>query len=340
MPLKIVKTEKFCVWKDDGECEHEPMNKYVWMSTRVSSATENARIIDFTSKSFLYAIEPDVAKWRLKRSSILEKDDVRAISSSLTSEAFLNLTKEVDFNFDTASFKLREAFKDVLGIEHGIDLSSLHFLSPFDPHNPVEKFNLLKNFTISENMNPFHRIFDELILKVIAPHISETMPAENILYYQSFPCIRLVRPSEFSIGVHSDVFYGFSQGNINFYLPLTTIYGTNSLVLESIPGLENWHTVDAGYGTIKRFYGALCSHFTPENTTDHTRVSLDFRVVPGSCWETDHDQFTRNDGYYISCERSPDKSSSAWIHSDSCSSEELPLPDYRFGFPFSKSLRK
>ena len=34
------------------------------------------------------------------------------------------------------------------------------------------------------------------------------------------------------------------------------------------------------------FYGVYCSHFTAENTTDVTRVSLDFRLIPGKYLST------------------------------------------------------
>ena len=49
---------------------------------------------------------------------------------------------------------------------------------------------------------------------------------------------------------------------------------------ESHPGREDWHplrtkSVELGFS----FDGARCLHFTLENTTDQTRVSLDFRIA-------------------------------------------------------------
>ena len=40
-------------------------------------------------------------------------------------------------------------------------------------------------------------------------------------------------------------------------------------------------------GTLHRFYGNGCRHFTVPNTTDITRVSLDLRVVPGPLYDND-----------------------------------------------------
>ena len=67
---------------------------------------------------------------------------------------------------------------------------------------------------------------------------------------------------------------------------LTAIGGTNSLYLESEPGAEDWHPLELSYGELQTFYGVYCAHFTAENTTGTTRASLDFRLVPGGCYET------------------------------------------------------
>ena len=48
--------------------------------------------------------------------------------------------------------------------------------------------------------------------------------------------------------------------------------------------------------------GSQCSHFTAENATDQTRVSLDFRVIIDRYWILEHDQFTSSPGkrfYYL-----------------------------------------
>ena len=62
------------------------------------------------------------------------------------------------------------------------------------------------------------------------------------------------------------------------------------------------------YGELKTFYGVYCSHFTAENTTDVTRVSLDFRMLPGSCYEEAVELQPRDfrvGEYYSSCARNP-----------------------------------
>ena len=200
-----------------------------------------------------------------------------------------------------------------------------------------EKLLLLRNLLDPTKSLSFRTIFDSFVRNVIAPHVGNIMKEEVSIYYQGFPCLRIVRPGEFSIGCHADISYGFSQGNVNFYVPLTRIFGTNSLVLESVPELEDWHVIDAQFGYIKRFYGVLCSHFTTSNNTDQTRVSLDFRVIPGSCWQAEHDHFTSVTGYYSQCIKPTScinmfsHSTTEWIRVG-----ELLQPDYRVGFPFTR----
>ena len=103
--------------------------------------------------------------------------------------------------------------------------------------------------------------------------------------FQSFPCLRVLRPGEFSIGPHCDAQYNLPDGNLNVWLPLTDAFNTNSLYLERRPGAEDFHPLNLSYGEYVTFYGQQCVHFAVENLTQDTRVSLDFRVVPGCCYD-------------------------------------------------------
>lgn len=118
--------------------------------------------------------------------------------------------------------------------------------------------------------------------------------------------MRVHRPGEFSIGPHCDAQYQLPDGNLNFYLPLTRIWDTNSIYLESEPSAEDFRPLALDYGDLVSFYGAYCTHFTARNATDHTRVSLDFRLVPGNCYATSPAEQAvdfRVGGYYSECER-------------------------------------
>jgi hypothetical protein len=99
---------------------------------------------------------------------------------------------------------------------------------------------------------------------------------------------------------------------------------------ESVPGLEDWHPIGVeGPGTIHRFWGSQCLHWTSENTTPLTRVSLDFRVVVSSCWdEAAPSDIFQQPGYYQRAFR--DETSGDWTRDTAA----LLTPDPRIGYPF------
>ena len=67
---------------------------------------------------------------------------------------------------------------------------------------------------------------------------------------------------------------------------------------------EDWRPLLLSYGQLQTFYGVYCAHFTAENTTDVTRVSLDFRLLPGCCYEEEPERQPRDfrvGEYYSEC---------------------------------------
>jgi hypothetical protein len=193
--------------------------------------------------------------------------------------------------------------------------------------------------SLTSNWQQFQKLFTDFVLQVCAPRFSDDGSCRT-LYFQSFPCLRAIQPDEFSIGPHADVAYGHHPCSINFYIPLTPIYGTASLFLESQPGVEDWHPIIANYGTVKQFNGGSCLHFTPRNTTSLTRVSLDVRLIPGDRFESMRccgsdgeflDSLLHDEpGYYSRCSRNEDDG--VWTLDEPAG---FPKPDYRMGFPWT-----
>jgi len=314
--------------------------KQPYMTDRLASTTRSAPVIDYTDPHVLATLEPDFAKARATRAAFQTQDAQRGYPEKLidacSSDAgFRALTEETDFHFDSAAHPLAEALAEVLGLPGGAAaLPTLHTVYNRDVgrlKDRDEKARLLQPLTDPARHRTFHTSFVRFVRGVVAPHVHAVAGCTR-LHFQAFPCVRVVRPKEFSIGVHCDAAYGFDQANINFYVPLTPISGTNSLVLESYPGREDWHTIEATYGHVKRFYGAQCLHFTPGNTTHTTRVSLDFRVILDHCWRGDHDHFTSAPGYYAVCVL--DEATGAWAVEG-----DIPAPDWRVGFPFERGAR-
>lgn len=120
-------------------------------------------------------------------------------------------------------------------------------------------------------------------------------------------------------------------------------------------------------GTIKHFAGATCLHWTTDNMTDYTRVSLDFRVIVGSMFHElkdgssqpggQIDVYRKTSGYYSRCTKQTNESQDRLNNTGSSSSsgsinddttEDIadmssvwkrdgPLlrPDARVGFPWT-----
>mmetsp|Transcript_27218 Transcript_27218/g.54428 ORF Transcript_27218/g.54428 Transcript_27218/m.54428 type:complete len:89 (-) Transcript_27218:216-482(-) len=62
-------------------------------------------------------------------------------------------------------------------------------------------------------------------------------------------------------------------------MPLTSLEETRTtLWAESAAGRGDFAPFEVTYGQVAVFHGSSCRHYVPLNPTEHTRVSLDFRV--------------------------------------------------------------
>ena len=267
------------------KCFGHDMNKY----------TEGSPDVPTFDKSLRRFIEPHISKARKSREDrrclIMDKLGLepRIVESlSITSKGYVpypSLRKERPFLFDVETYPLHQKLAETLGIS---DLSRIH------EHYIKDKKLLVSPLLDPKKRRAFHQCYDNFVLTFCIPLLHSLAMVQNLLTdfsrepgsqkicyrYQAFPCLRIIRPGEFSIGPHCDMAYGHSMGNINFHIPLTPTFGTNCLFTESHPGREDWHplkTKSVGLGFA--FDGARCLHYTLENTTQRTRVSLDFRIA-------------------------------------------------------------
>jgi hypothetical protein len=121
----------------------------------------------------------------------------------------------------------------------------------------------------------FDEIYDAFIKEVVGPALGG-----GIVLYQRAVTLRVYVPQEKPMGkLHNDCDYHHQPSELNYWLPLTTTYDTNSLWIESEPDKGDFHPIKASYGEYMRFYGNKCRHQTFANDTNSTRVSLDFRAV-------------------------------------------------------------
>jgi hypothetical protein len=102
------------------------------------------------------------------------------------------------------------------------------------------------------------------------------------LLVQSEPVLRCVLPGSVApCQPHCDADYYHDPSELNFWVPLTPVSGSNSLFCESSPGRGDFAPFVLGVGQAMRFYGNRCRHYTtPNEPNGAVRVSFDFRVIP------------------------------------------------------------
>ncbi|KAL9188543.1 hypothetical protein ACHAXT_006921 [Thalassiosira profunda] len=326
--------------QDQAEASNKKAVNPNWFGAALSAATKMSASIPYDPfpLELRKVIEQQLRKATNRRRSAL--DAIREATGASIYDQIMSEFKggkyaeESTFAFDVCKWKLREKFLESCGLASDFDLSRLH-----EQSEPNFKDEMLFAFAKDHR---FHQVYDEFVRTVCCPFVA-SMSDEPVdeLYYQSFPCVRVVRPGDFSIGPHADCNYGHHPSSINFYIPLTKIEGSASLFLESRPGSEDWHPIEGEYGSVKRFAGAICTHWTAENKTDFTRVSLDFRIIPGSMFSQlrcggklsggVRDVYREKEGYYSRSCRSKNGSESTWEREG-----PLQTPDARFGFPWTK----
>jgi len=306
-------------------------------------------------KDLRAVMEPHLAKARRRREECRNPSHL-SVDASIASSVgvpYTALRDEKRFLFDESTHPLHHILAQTLGVD---DLSQLH------KHPIQDKLKLLSPLLTRTGRRQFQECYDSFVTSFCIPLLHSLAMTKNAFHgvcsttdssityrYQAFPCIRVARPGEFSIEPHCDTAYGHSIGNLNFHIPLTSVFGTNALYTESYSGKEDWHGLTAkspGLGFL--FDGARCLHFTLENTTDATRVSIDFRIAfyrgEGEAGELCtkellEDRFSKaGPGYY-------DEASIA-IGAESFSFPGAAIakkygsylldPDARVGFPFTK----
>lgn len=100
--------------------------------------------------------------------------------------------------------------------------------------------------------------------------------------FQCPPTIRIVLPgAPATIRMHCDADYPVHwKGEINFWLPVTAVFGSNTLWLESEPLSGDFRPMELRPGELLRFNGYECRHYTTTNETAVSRVSFDWRAIP------------------------------------------------------------
>ena len=129
----------------------------------------------------------------------------------------------------------------------------------------------------SDEGQRFYTLYEEFIENVVRAMYQEP------IYYQKKPTHRIhFKNSSGASRFHKDSDYGHNRAEINYSVPQTPMYATNSIWIESEEGKEDYKPMNVEVGQFAEFKGAFLKHGAKQNQTGKTRVSFDFRVMPES----------------------------------------------------------
>ena len=170
-------------------------------------------------------------------------------------------------DYDPGKYRFQEWAREVLGVS---DLEKAH------ASNKVKMLN--RSPTSNQLTSSFDDIFDDyrsFVFDVIIDKIGK------IDLYQSPPSFRFHYCGRGSSVFHKDRDFGVEDGRLNVWVPLTKVWGSNSLWLESEAGAKDFQPLTMCPGQALVFDGVNRGHGSKINTTKASRISFDFRFMPG-----------------------------------------------------------
>ena len=294
----------------------------------------------------------------------IQKATIDASIAGSVGVPYTSLRHERPFLFDEHSYPLHRILAQTLNIS---DLQLAH-------HVPAEA--ILDPLLNAENRHVFQSAYDNFVTSFCLPLLHSVAIAKNLFHwaspsdsityrYQAFPTIRIARPGCPATPPRCGTSEGYSIGCIFFHVPLTPSLGDAAVYCESHPGKEDWHPLQTkAVGLGYMYDGARCLQFGLDNTSDCSRVSLDFcvqlyrdeaqtslafhekngkspqkqpqQVFHDLCTlEMLQDRFTAaGPGYYEEAVIGLGRACRPGMDAVERKSDKLIAPDYRFGPPF------
>ena len=161
-------------------------------------------------------------------------------------------------------------------------------------HEKVPEYNLFdrKNDQSTACHKRFYEMYEEdpqlkeMYLQFLEEHIKPRF--KETIIYQKVPTFRVHLPGNVAVGeFHKDREYRDEKWakkvkEVNYFIPLTTASGTNTIWTESKEDKGDFKPMEAQYGEFYEWDASNLTHGNKVNETHQTRVSFDFRVIPKS----------------------------------------------------------
>ena len=198
------------------------------------------------------------------------------------------------FTFNKKKFKFDVLLKDLFELK---ELEKLHkSYNTEDSTKPVTKDTHTDPHKIYyKKINDGWLAFESLYKNFINDFVLNALGKERI-YYQTLPNFRISSPGNVAVSTwhkDSDSENLHPKGEINFFLPITKSFDTNTIWLESKPDKKDFSPINLEFGEVFMFNGCECTHGNKINQTGKTRISLDFRIMPLENYNPDYKEKTR-----------------------------------------------
>lgn len=191
----------------------------------------------------------------------------------------------IKFSYDKDKYNFEEMIKDCFNVG---DLESIHLHldekysvpegipglgKDTDSYYHKVFYNKL-NKGWSELTEAYHGIIKEVIMKYMGV---------DKLVYQTKPTFRIQYPDGKAITTwhyDGDDNHKHPPWEINVQIALTDMQGDLCTWIETVPGLRDFKPMEMKVGEMYVFNGNKCIHGNKVNSTNKTRISFDFRVIP------------------------------------------------------------
>lgn len=185
-------------------------------------------------------------------------------------------------NYDINIYKFRELISKIFDcdnlskIHEKIDFNEMSRKSISDTHN-FQQSDYHQIYY--KNFLEIRPIYEKFLLEVIKKEYNN----QNIIY-QTTPTFRFHFPNGLSVGMFHkdkdlrDKEWHESIKEDNYYLPFTNAYGDNTIWYETQEDKFDFIPMECDYGQVIKWDGTNLTHGNKINTTEETRISIDFRV--------------------------------------------------------------
>ena len=187
------------------------------------------------------------------------------------------MSKFTLYDYDSSKFPFKETVQKMMDVDQ---LDMIHEIFEFP-----EKLEIIKDqntilhdkFYEEMKKDEFTSLYRDFVSNFVSN--LEIFRDKQILY-QTYPSFRIRQPNNIAVGqYHKDSDFGHNTHEMNFWLPFTNAWDTNSVWIGD-PDSDDHVCMEVNYGQVANFDGANSLHGNKDNLTGKSRLSIDFRIFP------------------------------------------------------------